>query len=73
MAAWRIPLSDLDLGVEEEAAVLRVIRSRWLTVGDEVAAFEREFADLCGAEQAVSLSSCTAALHLALRRARPGT
>ena len=66
MAAWRIPLSDLDLGVEEEAAVLRVIRSRWLTVGDEVAAFEREFADLCGAEQAVSLSSCTAALHLAL-------
>jgi dTDP-4-amino-4,6-dideoxygalactose transaminase len=65
MAAWRIPLSDLDLGVEEETAVLRVIRSRWLTVGEEVAAFEREFADLCGAEQAVSLSSCTAALHLA--------
>jgi dTDP-4-amino-4,6-dideoxygalactose transaminase len=65
MAAWRIPLSDLDLGVEEETAVLRVIRSRWLTVGEEVAAFEREFADLCGAEQAVSLSSCTAALQLA--------
>jgi dTDP-4-amino-4,6-dideoxygalactose transaminase len=65
MAAWRIPLSDLDLGAEEEAAVVRVIRSRWLTVGEEVGAFEREFAELCDVDHAVSLSSCTAALHLA--------
>ena len=65
MTRWRIPLSDLDLGTEEEAAVVRVIRSGWLTVGEEVAGFEREFAALCGADQAVALSSCTAALHLA--------
>jgi dTDP-4-amino-4,6-dideoxygalactose transaminase len=65
MAAWRIPLSDLDLGPVEEEAVARVIRSGWLTAGDEVAAFEREFAQLCGAGEAIALSSCTAALHLA--------
>ncbi len=63
--AWRIPLSDLDLGPEEEEAVLRVIRSRWLTLGEEVSGFEREFAELLGVDRAVALSSCTAALHLA--------
>jgi dTDP-4-amino-4,6-dideoxygalactose transaminase len=65
MQAWRIPLSDLDLGAEEEEAVRRVIRSRWLTLGEEVSAFEREFAELCDVDRAVALSSCTAALHLA--------
>ncbi len=62
---WRIPLSDLDLGAAEEEAVLRVVRSGWLTLGAEVAAFEQEFAASCGVEDAVALSSCTAALHLA--------
>jgi dTDP-4-amino-4,6-dideoxygalactose transaminase len=65
MGAWRIPLSDIDLGPEEEEAVTRVIRSRWLTVGEEVAGFEREFAEMCGIDQAVALSSCSAGLHLA--------
>ncbi len=65
MTAWRIPLSDVDLGPAEEEAVLRVIRSGWLTLGDEVLSFEREFAELHGADDAVALSSCTAALHLA--------
>lgn len=65
MTVWRIPLSDLDLGVEEEEAVRDVVRSQWLTLGSQVAAFEREFADFCGAEDAICLSSCTAALHLA--------
>lgn len=62
--AWRIPLSDVDLGSAEEEAVVRVIRSGWLTAGDEVAAFEREFARFCGTDDAVAVSSCTAALHL---------
>ncbi len=65
MQAWRIPLSDLDLGAEEEEAVLRVIRSRWLTLGEEVSGFEREFAELLEVDRTVALSSCTAALHLA--------
>lgn len=65
MAGWRVPLSDVALGREEEEAVLRVVRSGWLTAGAEVEAFEHEFARFCGAERGVALSSCTAALHLA--------
>jgi dTDP-4-amino-4,6-dideoxygalactose transaminase len=65
MTHWRIALSDVDLGPEEEAAVVRVVRSGWLTLGEEVSAFEQEFAQLCGIEEAVAVSSCTAALHLA--------
>ena len=42
MSSWRIPLSDLDYGLAEEEAALRVIRSKWLSMGAEVEAFERE-------------------------------
>jgi dTDP-4-amino-4,6-dideoxygalactose transaminase len=65
MTDWRIPLSDVDLDAHEEAAVLRVIRSGWLTAGAEVGAFEREFADFLCVDAALGVSSCTAALHLA--------
>jgi dTDP-4-amino-4,6-dideoxygalactose transaminase len=65
VTAWRIPLSDVDLGAEEREALVAVIDSGWLTLGAEVRAFEREFAEFCGAEEAVGVSSGTAALHLA--------
>jgi len=65
MTAWRIPLSDIDLGPEEADAAAAVVRSRWLTLGDEVRSFEQEFADALGADDAVALANCTAALHLA--------
>src|SRR5690349_3505905 len=65
MTEWRIPLSDVDLDASEEDAVLRVVRSGWLTAGAEVQAFEREFADFLGVQHAVGLANCTAALHLA--------
>jgi dTDP-4-amino-4,6-dideoxygalactose transaminase len=51
----------------EADAARRVIRSRWVTQGPEVAAFEREFAATVGAPHACAVSSCTTALHLALR------
>jgi dTDP-4-amino-4,6-dideoxygalactose transaminase len=60
----RIPLSDLSYGPEEEAAVLRVLASRWLSSGPEVAAFESEFRDALGAKHAVAVANGTAALHL---------
>jgi dTDP-4-amino-4,6-dideoxygalactose transaminase len=65
MVSTSIPLSDLSYGVEEEAAVLRVLRSRWLSMGPEVQAFEAEAASLLGVEHAFAVSSGTAALHLA--------
>lgn len=62
---WRIPLADVDLGPEEEAAVLDVLRRGWLSMGETTAAFEAEFAALTGARHALAVTNCTAALHLA--------
>ncbi len=63
----RIYLSPPDVGVDEEAAVARAIRSGWVApLGPEVDAFEQELAALGGREHCVALSSGTAALHLAL-------
>jgi len=65
MSTWRIPLADIDMGPEEEAAVLDVVRRRWLSMGETTAAFESEFAALTGARHALAVTNCTAALHLA--------
>ncbi len=54
------------LGAEEGDAVLRVLSSGQLAQGEQVAAFERNFAELCQVEYAVAVSSGTAALQLAL-------
>jgi dTDP-4-amino-4,6-dideoxygalactose transaminase len=62
---WRIPLADVDLGPEEEAAVLDVLRRGWLSMGEVTAAFEADFAALTGARHALAVTNCTAALHLA--------
>lgn len=64
--AWRIPLFDPDLGVEEEQALVEVIRSKWLTMGDRTTAFEKGFAELTGVPVAVACNSATAGLHMAL-------
>ncbi len=62
---WRIPLSDIDYGPEEAAAVLKVLESRWLTMGAVTQAFEAEFAAYVGSKHALAVANCTAALHLA--------
>lgn len=61
-----IPIACPLLGSEEETAILRVLRSGQLVQGEQVAAFERHFAELCQVQYAVAVSSGTAALHLAL-------
>lgn len=62
---WLIPLGDVDFGAEEEAAVLDVLRSRWLTMGSITQAFEKEFAAMVGSRHAIAVNNATAALHLA--------
>jgi len=67
-----LPIARPLLGDEEIEAVARCLRSGWVTQGPEVAAFEREFADMVGAPHACAVSSCTTALHLALVAAGVG-
>ena len=65
MSRWRIPLFDLDYGEEEERAVLRVLRSRWVSQGPETLKLEEEFSSLTGRKFAIATSSGTTALHIA--------
>jgi perosamine synthetase len=54
------------LGAEEAAAAAEAVSSGWVAQGPRVAEFEQAFAAAIGAGHAVAVSSCTAALHLAL-------
>lgn len=65
LSSRRIPLSDLSYDAAEEQAVLEVVRSRWLSSGPQVQAFEKEFASYLGCETAFAVASATAALHMA--------
>jgi dTDP-4-amino-4,6-dideoxygalactose transaminase len=72
-----IPFLDLQaqyrtVGEDIEAAVTDVLRSGDYVQGARVAAFERDFAAWCGTQEAVAVSSGTAALHLALLAAGVG-
>ena len=61
-----IPFSRPCIGTEEEAAVIRVLRSGWLTTGREALEFEREFAAFTGASHTLAVNSCTSGLHLSI-------
>ncbi|NNL86964.1 MAG: DegT/DnrJ/EryC1/StrS aminotransferase family protein [Myxococcales bacterium] len=61
-----IPFGVPAIGRAERRAVDQTLASRWIGTGPQVARFEAEFADAVGASHAVAVSSCTAALHLAL-------
>lgn len=62
-----IPLSKLSLTELEAAAASRVVRSGWIMQGPEVEAFESEFSDFVDAPYSCAVSSCTAALMMALQ------
>ena len=63
-----IPHNKPTIGIEEELAALRVLRSGLLSQGSEIESFENEFCDFIGLPKghAVAVSSGTAALYLAL-------
>lgn len=60
-------LSDIDLGELEIREVVKVLRSKWLSQGWRTQKFEQEFCRYLKCKHAFAVSSCTAALHLALR------
>jgi dTDP-4-amino-4,6-dideoxygalactose transaminase len=61
-----IPIAQPQLGPEEEAAVLEVMRSGTFAMADRTRAFEQRFAMTMGAAHGVATCSGTAALQLAL-------
>jgi perosamine synthetase len=63
-----IPLAQPEIGAREEELVLEVLRSGRLSLGPMGQRFERAFADFLGVEDAVAVSSGTAALHLGVRQ-----
>ena len=62
-----IPLAKPDVGAREEELVLQVLRSGRLSLGPMLERFEESFAAYLGADDAVAVSSGTAALHLGVR------
>jgi dTDP-4-amino-4,6-dideoxygalactose transaminase len=56
-----------DINDDDIAAVTRVLRSGWLTTGEESIALEQELASYLDAPYVVAMSSCTAALEVAIR------
>lgn len=67
-----IPFLDLkgphyELKDELDAAYHRVMDSGWYILGEEVEAFENEFAQYCGAKHCVGVGNGLEALHLILR------
>jgi dTDP-4-amino-4,6-dideoxygalactose transaminase len=68
----KVPFLDLraqhaEIEQELEAAFRRVLRSGWYILGEEVTAFEREFAAYCGVKHCVGVGNGLEALHLILR------
>jgi perosamine synthetase len=62
-----IPLARPEIGPREQEIVAEVLRSGRLSLGPMLTRFEREFAAWLGTDDAVAVSSGTAALHLAVR------
>lgn len=72
-----IPFVDLKaqyatIKDEVNNAIQGVLESCQFTLGSEVAAFEKEFAAYCQAEQGIAVNTGTSALHLALLAAGVG-
>jgi dTDP-4-amino-4,6-dideoxygalactose transaminase len=66
-----IPFVDLkaqyiQIKPEIDSAVASVLARCQFVLGDEVAAFEKEFAIYCGARHAIAVNSGTSALHLSM-------
>lgn len=74
MTAYEVPFFSFETiqsqsGAAVDAAIRRVTESSTFILGPEVRRFEEEWADYCGADHCVGLSSGLAALQLALRGA----
>ena len=64
---WKIQLFKLNFDQSESDAVNKVLESGWLTMGEQISAFESDFSSFLGGKSyCTAVSSGTAALHMAL-------
>lgn len=61
-----LPLTRPWIGEEEKREVMDTLDSVWLSRGPKVSRFEDDFKNYAGANHAIAVSSCTAALHVSL-------
>lgn len=64
-----LPVGRPMLGDEERDEMLDTLKSDWLSKGPKTKLFEEQFKEYVNSAYAVSVSSCTAGLHVALRSA----
>jgi len=62
-----IPFHKPYITEDEISEVLDSLHSGWLTMGPKTIKFEAKYGEYIGAKNAVSMNSCTACLHLALK------
>lgn len=67
-----LPFALPSIGDEEIQEVIDTLKSGWITTGQKTKKFEEQFKNYIGCEHAIAVSSCTAALHLALIAAGVG-
>jgi dTDP-4-amino-4,6-dideoxygalactose transaminase len=62
-----IPFHKPYITEDEISMVLNTLRSGWITMGPTTVEFEKKFKEYIGSRNAISMNSCTACLHLALK------
>lgn len=72
MTVPRIPMSSPDLTEAERQAVLEVLNTPHLSMGQRIVDFERAICALTGSRHAIGVSSGTTGLHLCVRAAGIG-
>lgn len=66
MRSTFLPFALPDTDETEINQIAEAVRSGWVTTGPKTRQFETEFAAQVGAQHAIAVNSCTAAMHLAL-------
>ena len=67
ISMMKIPLFKPYLGKEELSGLAKVFKSAWVGMGPRTVEFEKRFAEFVGTKEAVGVTSCTAALHIAIQ------
>ena len=64
---FKIPFNKTHMSALEIKAVVKALKSGWLTMGPKTIEFENKFKEFIDTDNAISMNSATAALHLALK------